>query len=233
MSAATSPPNAPTNAPENVQARPEVSSWRLVATLALAGALSGLMLVSVHQWTQPAIQAHKAEVLRTAVLEVLGGPETYETLYVIDGALTATVPDGTDVRTLEAVYAGVGPDGALDGFAVPAARPGFQDVVSLIFGYDAATGTLRGMKVLGNKETPGLGDRIEKDTAFTAQFDGTAVPLIGVKPGRGSGADGEIDTITGATISSRTVIVAINEALDRVRPLLDAYVNAREAEAAR
>jgi electron transport complex protein RnfG len=208
---------------EPVEVAPEVSPFRIVATLAIAGALAGLLLVTVHQWTQPAIQAHKAKVLKAAVLEVLAGPEAYETLYVVDGALATDAPAGVDVRTLETVYLGVGADGGPDGFAVPAAKPGFQDIVSVIFGYDPSTGTLRGMKVLANKETPGLGDRIEKDVEFTGQFDGCAVPLIGVKPGRGSGSDAEIDTITGATISSRTVIVAINEALERFRPLLDAY----------
>ena len=37
------------------------------------------------------------------------------------------------------------------------------------------------------------------------------------------GSDDEIDMITGATISSRTVVAAINEALERVQPLVDAY----------
>jgi len=210
-------------APVEAQDAPPISAWRLVMTLALAGALSGLLLVSVHQLTQPAIMAHRAKVLRAAVLEVLAGPDTYETLYVVDGALTAAVPEGVDVRGLETVYLGIGADGAPDGFAVPAAKPGFQDIVSIIFGYDPKTGTLRGMKVLSNKETPGLGDRIEKDEEFTVQFNGPSVPLVGVKPGRGTDSGDEIDMITGATISSRTVIVAINEALERVRPLLDAY----------
>jgi len=213
----------------DVQDTPEVSPLRLVATLALAGALAGLLLVVVYQLTQPAIQAHKAKVLRAAVLEVLSGPETYETLYVVDGALTSAAPEGADVRALETVYVGIGEDGAPDGFAVPAAKPGFQDIVSLIFGYDPGTGTLRGMKVLSHKETPGLGDEIEKDEEFTGQFAGPSVPLIGVKPARGTDDPAEIDMVTGATISSRTVIAAINEALERVRPLLDAYEHEREA----
>ena len=111
----------------------------------------------------------------------------------------------------------------VDGFAIPAAKSGYQDVVSIMFGYDAATGTLRGMKVLANKETPGLGDAIAKDEEFVGQFDGVAVPLVGVKAGTGTGSGDEIDMITGATISSRTVVNAINEALERTRPLIDAY----------
>ena len=193
----------------------------MLGTLGVAGALAGLLLVTVFQLTQPAIQEHKARVLSEAVLEVLAGPERYETLYVVDGALVAEPPAGRDARTLPRVYAGRSAQGALDGFAVTAAKPGFQDVVSLIFGFDAATGTLRGMKVLENKETPGLGDKIEKDAAFTGQFAGRRPPLVGVKGG--ADGDAQVDMITGATISSRTVVAAINEALERVRPALEAY----------
>jgi len=74
---------------------------------------------------------------------------------------------------------------------------------------------------LESKETPGLGDKIEKDTEWVAQFGDVTPPVTGVKPGRGTGALGEVDVITGATISSRTVIRAINEALDRVAPVLE------------
>lgn len=214
MSTATAPP------PE-LQEAPPVSPFKLLGTLGCAGALAGLLLVSVFQLTQPRIQAYRAKVLKEAVLEVLAGPESYETLYVVDGALTPDLPKGADALTAEKVYLGIGADGAPDGFAIPAAKAGFQDVVSLIFGYDPANGTLRGMKVLANKETPGLGDAIEKDEAFVGQFDGRSVPLVGVKDP--SGGDDEIDMITGATISSRTVVNAINEALERVRPLVDAY----------
>ena len=216
MSAATAPP------PEMQDVR-RVSPFKLLGTLGFAGALAGLLLVTVYQLTQPRIEAYKAKKLQEAVLEVLGGPETYTTLYVVDGALTPDLPNGADARKLDKVYMGIGADGGPDGFAVPADKAGFQDIVSLIFGFDPATGTLRGMKVLANKETPGLGDSIEKDQAFVTQFAGRKAPIVGVKKGAGTGGEAEVDMITGATISSRTVVNAINEALARVRPLVESY----------
>ena len=110
------------------------------------------------------------------------------------------------------------------GFAVAVAEPGFQDIVRLIFGYDRSGREVLGMKVLESKETPGLGDKIEKDTAFVHQFEGSLAPLIGVKPRDATGDLHEIDMITGATISSRTVIRIINNAVDRLGPLMDTYV---------
>ncbi len=79
------------------------------------------------------------------------------------------------------------------------------------------------MKVLESKETPGLGDKIEKDSAFVLQFDGAVTPLLGVKPRDATGDLHEIDMITGATISSRVVIRIINNTIERLGPLLDAY----------
>jgi electron transport complex protein RnfG len=55
--------------------RNEPSSLRLVATLGLAGLLSGLIIVSVYEATLPAIEAYKAKVLREAVFKVLPGVE--------------------------------------------------------------------------------------------------------------------------------------------------------------
>jgi electron transport complex protein RnfG len=207
------------------QAQPEVPSWRLLLTLGTAGALAGLLIVFVYQATQPRIQAYKALQLRLAVSEVLKAPARWDTLYVFDGALTATPPAGA--AGLEMVFLGYDEGGDRVGFAIQGAEPGFQDLVELIFGYDADAGTMLGMKVLANKETPGLGDKIVKDSAFIAEFEGPEVPLLGVKSGRATGAANEVDMITGATISSRTVIAIINHQLERLGPMLDAYL--REA----
>ena len=53
-----------------------------------------------------------------------------------------------------------------------------------------------------------------KDAEFVAEFDGAQTPLIGVKANEGTGDPSEVDMITGATISSRTVIGTINNRLE-------------------
>jgi electron transport complex protein RnfG len=192
----------------------EASPFRIVATLAAAGALAGFALVFAYEGTLPRIEANKAAALEGAVREVLQSPARYETLYLRDGRLTATPAKGA-----ERVFRGYDEAGRMVGFAIAAAEPGFQDTISLIFGYDPATKRLLGMRVLGSKETPGLGDKIEKDEAFVSQFDRASTPLKGVASGSRK-ADNEVDTITGATISSRAVIRIINRALERWAPLL-------------
>ena len=117
------------------------------------------------------------------------GPERYDTLYVHNGKLLREAPEGVDARRLERVYIGYRADEQPVGYAITASGPGFQDVVKLIFGYDPDSGKLLGMKVLENKETPGLGDKIERDEAFVSQFDGRKPALVGYKVGDGDPSD--------------------------------------------
>ena len=199
----------------------EASSLRLVGTLAVAGALAGLAIVLVFQWANPRIEAWRAEVLAAAVTEVLAGADRYETVFLEEGSLTAA-PVG-DTTGLDRVYVGYDDGGAPVGVAMVGAAAGFQDIIRVIFGYDPANGDVIGMRVLESKETPGLGDKIEKDSSFVAEFLQVAAPLVGVKEGRESGADTEVIMITGATISSRAIVDIINARLDGVRVPVDAY----------
>lgn len=210
----------------------ESSSVRLVGTLAVAGALAGLAIVLVFQWAEPRIDAWRARVLAEAVTEVLGGAERYETVYLQDGAFTASPV--ADTAGLDRVYVGYDADGGRVGVAMVGAQAGFQDIIRLIFGYDPETGQVIGMRVLESKETPGLGDKIEKDSAFVAEFGAVEAPLIGLKAGRETGAASEVVMITGATISSRAVIDIINARLGAVRSEVDALWSAggRNARAA-
>jgi electron transport complex protein RnfG len=189
----------------------------MVATLGAAGALAGLLIVSVFTLTLPPIEAHKAEVLRQAINEVLKGPARYETLYVTSQGLVESPPESEAER----IYVGVDASGRETGVAIEAAAPGFQDVITLIYGFDPATGRLLGVKVLDSRETPGLGDKIEKDRTFLAQFEGARPPLTTVK--RSTGAAGEIDAISGATISSRAVVRIIDRSIDRLRAPIEAH----------
>ncbi len=200
----------------------EVSTFRLVATLAIAGAVAGLLIVLVNQHTKPIIDKYKAEQLQKAVYEVLPGVERYNTYYLVDDALSFALPEGAKESEYKRIYVGYDTSSQIKGVAISRGESGFQDVVQIIFGFDPATGKLLGMKVLDSKETPGLGDKIFKDQAFVDQFfAGPETPLVGVKAGAGKGKPNEIDTITGATISSKVVIDIINHGLEEWRPVID------------
>ena len=151
------------------------------ATAFLAGAAAGWLVVTVYNLTLPAIQKHAGEQVDGAVREVLKAPARWDTLYLIGNAVTATPPAGSDKRELTKAYVGFDAAGTRIGVAVVAAEPGFQELLTLMIGFDPSTGALTGYKVLDQKETPGLGDKVEVDKSFGAQFVGRIVPLKGVK----------------------------------------------------
>ena len=201
-----------------------VRSHRLVATLAVAGALAGLLLVLAHQATAPAIRRNQAAAMERALGEVLPGIVSTRALFVEDGVIVEEAPAGAD-ELLATLWLGTDAEGRTVGYGLVAGAPGFQDVIKLIFGYDPAGDRILGMRVLESKETPGLGDKIEKDEDFVVQFTEAVLPLLGVKPGRGTDDPHEIDTITGATISSDAVIRIINEEFESLRPLIQAHAS--------
>ena len=200
----------------------QVPAARLLATLAIAGAASGLLVVLVYRITLPAIQLYAGQQVEQAVREVLKAPARWDTLYLVEDALVSIPPEGVDKGELPKAFLGRDAAGKRTGVAVTAREPGFQEELLLMIGFEPASGALTGIKVLEQKETPGLGDKIVTDSSFGNQFPGQVPPLRRVRALTG-GDRSEVQTITGATISSRAVIRMINNAVARWQSLLAAF----------
>lgn len=199
----------------------EPGSFRLVATLTLTGLMSGLILVGVYLVTQPRILRNQAEALYAAIYTVLPGTQEIRTFVVREERLVAyESPDGK-LPDEQAVYAGHREDGSLVGYAVPAEGGGFQDTIKLIYGYDPSRRVIVGMQVLDSRETPGLGDKIITDDEFLANFEALAIEpsMVTVKKGKKVNPN-EVDSITGATISSEAVVKILNESSQQWAPML-------------
>ena len=207
--------------PPGVEVPPPVSSVRLLATLFIAGALAGVLVVAVYTLTLPSIKKHAGEKLEGAVREVLRAPARWDTLYLSGDRLSRTPPPGVDLSDVAKAFVGYDAAGTRRGVAVQAAEPGFQEELTLMIGFDPADGAITGYTVLDEKETPGLGDKVERDTSFVAQFAGKLSPLKGAKAA--SPDAHTVQTITGATISSRAVIRIINDAVAAWRPRVLAF----------
>jgi len=186
------------------------SSLRLVLTLAIAGLVSGMAIISIYEVTLPTITENKARELREAVFKVLPGVSQMQALVYRDGELVVVeVADKNE----PVIYGGYDEQGDFVGYAMPAAGPGFQDTIGILYGYKPGEKIVVGMEVLESRETPGLGDKIYKDAVFVGGFSALSVEpeIVAVKKGTKSQAN-EIDAITGATISSKAVVRIINEA---------------------
>ena len=144
---------------------------------------------------------------------------SFTSVQLIDGKLieSSALPEKkveADTKEKLEIFAGFNADGTFIGFAIPAAEPGFQDIIGTLFGYDVVNQTIIGFEVLESKETPGLGDKIFKDANFALNFVSLAVmpEILSAKPGAKT-KQNEVETITGATISSKAVIRLLNNAI--------------------
>jgi electron transport complex protein RnfG len=181
------------------------------------GFACGLLIVTAFIGTRPTIERNRAEALRHAILEVLPGARAHESFaWLEDGRFVRSPVDaGASGADGPRVYAGYNESRELVGLAVEAAGMGYQDVIRVLYGYSSERAAIVGLRVLESRETPGLGDRIETDPVFRANFDaldvslaedleGLAHPIEAVKHGAKEHA-WQIDGITGATISSQAI----------------------------
>ncbi|MBT3182420.1 MAG: RnfABCDGE type electron transport complex subunit G [Deltaproteobacteria bacterium] len=120
------------------------------------------------------------------------------------------------------------------GYVAQGHATGYSSILQVMVGVDKKF-VVQGIKVLYQKETPGLGDKVEEILSkktwgtifagtspdetglrpwFQVQFDNKKVPVKVNKDG------GDIDAITGATISSRAVCNAVNEAVSGIQKAL-------------
>lgn len=110
-------------------------------------------------------------------------------------------------------------DGALAGHVTKATGQGYADKIELLLGLDPGGKTITGLFILDQKETPGLGNKILEDPWRNQFKDKTSDNRLVVVKG-GIGKDNEIDSISGATISSRSVTGIINTIIADVKPRL-------------
>jgi electron transport complex protein RnfG len=199
----------------------------MIRTLWSIAMLSGLLVVLVYQWTRPIIAENQRVATEKAVFTVVPGA-TQRVDFILGDA--GVIPAHAETGEGETVYAAFDAQGGLKGIALAAGAQGYQDVVRLLYGYDPACGCVRGIKILKMTETPGLGDKIAFDPAFLENFvaldaslnaagDALAHPIKAVKHGRKS-SEWEVDSISGATISSVAVANAINRSMQRMAPLI-------------
>ena len=211
-----------------VDNNPHTPAWPLYRALVGVGVVCGLLIVSAFVLTSPLIARNEAEALQQAVLQVLPGAVAKTTFALgADGRFRLAQAGDTPQQLVHAGYAA---DGALVGVAIEAQGMGYQDVIRLLYGYAPGQQAIVGMRVLASKETPGLGDKIEKDPNFIANFaaldvsldaagQGLAQPIAAVKQGTKT-APYQIDGITGATISSQAVAAILRQSSAQWVPLV-------------
>ena len=172
---------------------------RLALTLFLITAVVAAALAGVNSVTKPIIDRLNAEKTQKAIETVLPGG--------FDEELTSYA-DATGL--VSKVYKGA------NGYALEVLPSGFDNTITMMVGVDNE-GKVLGISIVSHTETAGLGavaaENTSKGEAFRGQFVGAAGSVAVSKDG------GDLDAITGATITSRAICVGVNAALDCVAGL--------------
>ncbi len=100
------------------------------------------------------------------------------------------------------------------GYAFIAAGSGYGGEMSIIVGLDTDM-RIKDISIISHQETPGLGSKIQEE-AFTDQFKGLDITQIDLTRDQG-----QIDAITGATVSSEAVVQAIKEEMEQKLQVID------------
>lgn len=216
------------NATNQANTASSASSMKMLQAMVGIGIMCALMIVLTFQGTLPRIERLRAEALEKAIFKVIPGSVTKKTFQLNEN--NELVESSGEDKDAQLVYAGYDESGRLAGIAVPASGMGFADVLRVLYGYDPDQQAVVGFYVLETKETPGLGDKIEKDPKFLANFDALDVSLaesgtdlkntvVTVKNGEKDNP-WEIDGITGATITSRAIGNIIGTSTQQWIPLI-------------
>lgn len=172
--------------------------------LTVIGVISGGVLAGVFYVADPLIQANREKELKEAIFVVLPEAKDYKVM-----------EKEIDKEKLT-IYKGVDADGKPVGMAFIADGGGFQGNIRIMVGLNMDYLKLKGIKVLEQNETPGLGNRI-KESAFEGQFKGLEIkPKVEYIKYRKPEKPNQITAITGATISSGAVVKNINNAVAKV-----------------
>lgn len=178
-------------------------SIRMILVLAIVGFISGGSLALVYKYALPQIELNQKKELDAAIFKVFPQGRDYEVI---------TEEDEIFFKVLDKQK-------NLLGYAFIAEGNGYEGVIKLMVGLKDDLNTLSGMEVLESVETPGLGGEIS-GADFKKQFRGLkTVPEIICSKAKPTKPN-EIQAITAATISSKSVVNIINKRIEKIRNLL-------------
>lgn len=162
--------------------------------LLIVAAIVALVLGLVDMMTRDTI-ARNAEEKKTRAMQAVLAADSYEELELPEGASS----------DIDAVYTAEG-----QGWVVQVTETGSQGAITMMVGVGEDL-TCTGISVTQSSETAGLGAIASQASAagdaFRGQFVGQVNPVAVTKDG------GEINALTGATITSRAISNGVTSAL--------------------
>lgn len=172
---------------------------RMIIVLSVIAGLSGLTLASLRQATGPLIEEQ--------VLTYVQGPSLGQIFADTENNAVRDRktfrPPGAD-RELTVFPARR--QGRLVGVSFETSAKGYGGEIGVMVGFTMPEGKLAGIAITTMKETPGVGSRVAKH-GFTTQFRGHGLDNLDLRS-----KGGDIDAVSGATISSTAATAAVKQA---------------------
>ncbi|MDD3363736.1 MAG: FMN-binding protein [Syntrophomonas sp.] len=171
----------------------------LKIALNLAGAciVSGIIIAIVYFLTADIAIQKQIELKNLALKNLVTEADKYTPIEGKTGWYTATK------------------NGEVIAYVIPSESKGYAGSIKLLVAVGPDNKVLR-YTILESKETPGLGDKAAK-APFTGQFAGKTSENLKVT--KDAGNKNDVQAISGATITSRAVTLAVKNAVDEVSSL--------------
>ena len=172
---------------------------KMIVVLTVLSAFSGGLLAAVRGGTMEKIEYQQLVFVKgPAIRSIFEGCSNDP---IVD---RFKIKDGDIERSF---FVGVF-DGKADTVTFESFGKGFGGDIGLMVGVNINDDKIIGMSVTTHSETPGIGSKAKTDPRFSNQFKGlSAVEPCKVKPD-----GGEIDAMSGATVTSKGVCVGVTEA---------------------
>jgi len=185
---------------------------KMLVVLTAICAVSGFLLALVHDVTKEPIEYSRLKFVKEpAVKAVLSG---YQNDPIKD---RLSIPVGKDKKgkPVNLIVFPAKKDGKTFAVAFESTGSGYHGEIGVMLGVDLASKKLTGLSIVSHSETPGLGARIIEPN-FTDSFKGKPMDKeLGV---------GDINALSGATLSTKGVLAAVNKAQTTLEKYRDKMV---------
>ena len=184
-----------------------------VIALAVIALIAGVALSGVYSVTKDTIDEQKAQAALEAYRAVIPGAESFEAIPAAEEVAGEVYGTSFGRVYINEAVEGLDAAGNTVGYAVSVtSAEGYDGNITLSIGL-SPEGTITSISFTELHETPGKGMLCD-EPAFRDQFNGRTVPSFKLLKDGGATAENEIDAVSGATVSSKAVVNAVNAALD-------------------
>ena len=171
---------------------------QMVVVLTVLSALSGGLLASIRNGTKEQIDNQKLTFVQgPAVRQILteAGNDPIKDRFELED-------EGVKRKFFVGKY-----DGKAKVVAFETFGKGYGGDVGVIMGIDTSEDKILGVRVTTHSETPGVGARAKTELDFVSQFNGQNL----AESYKVKGDGGQVDAISGATITSKAVTSALSD----------------------